>query len=371
MSVAADSQSFPISFPVSGVTDAEGNATITVPGFVPGLAAAWNIYMNLPGNAPQVQIFQGSGIGGIPIGSGGAVNGQCQVGPVYSYGSAAVTIRVTGAEPSLPIEGVISGLQSSDPADLSAISGQSSQTVGTTTAYDGQTLIAESAALGNNVHNADVTYPTDGGVFDVRLWASVLLGIRMNTAATGKAVLITFRWFANEDGSRLIGQESCMVDDFVTTVVATLPNLGPFLQVVVNRLPLTASFDWNASLLTSQRIVSAVYGGNFTPYLAEIINQNIAAGNTFTNPLGTVYAGPCWVSLRATGGQPGTFRINGLSTDGTYHTGNVFQDSEAAGNVFSKIVILPATACQVSITNTGAGAGNFTMVVYSSPTGSG
>jgi hypothetical protein len=192
----------------------------------------------------------------------------------------------------------------------------------------------------------------------------------MNTAATGKAVQLTFRWFANANGSRLIGQESLIIDDIVATVVATLPNLGPFLQVVVNRLPATATWDWNCSLLTSQRIVSAVYGGNFTPYLMELINQNIAGGANFQNPFGTVYAGPCWFSYRATGGQPGTFRIDGLSTDGTYHTGNIYQDSLAAGQVQAKAILLPSSPCRINISNTGAGAGNFTAVVFSSPTGS-
>lgn len=326
--------------------------------------------MNLPGNAPTVTLFDGPDASGSPIGNASAVNGQVQAGPVYTFGSEACTISVTGADPMLPFSGQISGMQSDDPNDLSAVSGPNSFTIGVVQSYDGQTLIAEDSALGNSAHAADITYPSTSTTFDVHNWASVLLGLRMNTAAAGKSVLITFRWFANANGSRLIGQESMMLDDFVVTAVATLPNLGPFLQVVVNRLPGTGTWDWNASLLTSQRIVPNIYGGNFTPFLMELINQSIAGGANFTNPLGTLYAGPVWLAYRATGGQPGTFRIDSLSTDGTYHTGNVFQDSLATGNVNYKAAMLPSAPCRINISNTGAGVGTFTFNVFSSVTGS-
>lgn len=359
---SVDAQSFPISFPVSGVTDSEGNAQITVPGFIPALAAAWNLYMNLPGNAPQVQLFQGAGIGGIPIGSAGAVNGQLQVGPVYSYGSAQITIHITGADPNLPIQGMISGLQSSDPGDLSSISGQSSQTVGNVTAYDGQTILNELGVT----HTADVTYPTDGGVFDVRLWASILVGLRMTTSGTGASFLMTFRWFANEDGSRLVGQRALILDDNVGTAVATMLNLGPYLQVVVNKF---VNWTWNASILTSNRQTSDVFGGNFNPYLTDDTSVTVGAGNTVIRYFETLYGGPVWLSQRTPGGANGTFRVSAMDSTGVYRAGNVWNNAVPGGTNDYARIVCPASPCRVEIVNTSAGSSTYSAYTYASETG--
>jgi hypothetical protein len=352
--------------PVSGQTDANGNAQVQVQGLEPGVPAAINLLLNVSGNAPIVAVTQG----GIQVGTAGAISGQVSLGPIYPVGVEPLVLAITFADPNTAFQGYFAGIQSPNPADLNAVTGQTSLTVGTITSYDGQTLIAESTALGNSQHNADTTYPSGGGVFDVRNWASILMGFRMNTNALGNSLEITYRWFANPDGSRLVGQQSLLLDDIVGTAVATIANLGPYLEVVVNRLSGTTGWNWNASLLTSQRQPPNVYGGNFTPYLVEQNAVSVSGGATLDIPFGTVYAGPVWVAQRASGAQNGTFRITSLSTDGTYHAGNVFNNAVPNGTNEYQAVTVPAAPCRGEITNTGASPSAYSLVIYLSPTGS-
>lgn len=353
----------PIFIPLSGQTDVNGDAEIDALGFIASQYAGWNLFLSLPGNAPQVTVLQN----GIPIAAASAMNGQINLGPIYSGGSAGATIEITGADPSEPIQGYISGQQSTDPNAL-GLSGPTSLTVGTVTSYDGQSLIQESAALGNNIHTTDTFYPSTTGVFDVHNWASMELGINMNTNV-GNAVVVNMRWFSESTGQRLVGQQSFLIDDLVGTATCTIPHLGPFLRIGVTRLFGTSSWNWNFSVLTSQRIVGNPYGGNFNPYLLENEQVNFAVGTTLL-PFGTLYGGACWLALRAVGGQPGTFRVSSLGFDGAYHSGNVYQIALTAGGTQYQSIILPPAPCRGEMVNTGAGSAAFTFNVFPSATGS-
>lgn len=350
----------PFGFAVSGQTDANGNASINVYGLEAGVPAAFNLSLDVQGNAPFVQILQG----GLQLAAASAVNGNVQIGSVITDGSSALSITIVNALANTPIAGMLTGIQSSDPQDLAAITGQTSLTIGTVTAYDGQTLIGEN----NVVHTADSTFPLAGGVYDVRLWASVLLGLRLNT---GGPLLITFRWYANPDGTRLVGQRSLILNTDVVTAVATIPNLGPYLQMVVNRIT-GGSYTWNASLLTSQRIVADIYGGNFTPFLVEAYSVSVAASTTVTFPFGTLYGGAIRWSVQNASSSPGNLniQIESMGTDGAYHSRSVdFPGGVAPGGVYQNQVIVPATPCLVSATTAAGGTSSFSVLVWASPTG--
>lgn len=347
----------PFGFALSGRTDANGNASLPIVGPQAGVPAAFNLSLNVQGNAPTITILQG----GFQLSSGAAINGDAQLGPILWDGSSQLQITVTNALPNTPITGFVSGVSSFDPQDLAAITGTTTQTVGTVTAYDGSTLIGENT----QIHTTDVTY----GLFDVRLWASVELGLRLSI---GGPLLITMRWYANPDGTRLVGQRSMILSTDVATCVATVPNLGPYLQIIVNRI-LGSAFTWNASLLTSQRLVNDIFGGNFTPFLLEVYGTSIAQSTTVTLPLGTLYGGPIRWTFQNGSASPGnlTAQIQSMGTDGVFHGRSVDFQGAIAPNTFTDFQdILPPVPCQLVVTSAAAvGTYNFGSLIYSSATG--
>lgn len=357
----------PFSLAVSGQTDADGNALLNVFGFQAGIPAAFNLSLNVQGNAPFVSVLQG----GVQLAAASAVSGNVQIGAIFTDGSSPITIGISEALPNTPIQGSLTGMASDDPSDLSAITGQTSLTVGTVTAYDGTTLISD-----NNVtYTGDTGFPgpTVNNVWDVRLWASVLLGIRYTGGITPPSLLITLQWYANPDGTRLVGERSMILDTVVETVIATIPNLGPYLKMTVQRLS-GGQFTWNASLLTSQRIVQDIYGGNFTPYLVEEYAQTLTANNSSIFPLQTLYGGPVLASFRNRSASPGnvTFAIDQMGTDGTYKgIGLVTNVVVAPAGDQQIIVILPPVPCQARVVS-GATAGTYTydVVLWTTTTGS-
>jgi hypothetical protein len=353
----------PLSLPFSGKVDATGNVSIPLQGFQAGTWASWSI--NLSGTIGLASLAVGgqANAGPIPIHNGGAT-----IGPVLTYGSAGCVLSVTNGNPGDIISGVLSGVSSDNLNDLSAIPGQTYSSVGTATSYDGQNLITDNSVQYTN----DVTFPTaaqGGGTYDVRNFASVLLGLRLNV---GGPLLITFRWYQNPDGSRLVGQRAMILNTDITTVVATIPNLGPFLQVVVNRIT-GGNFQWNASLVTSQRLVNDIFGGNFNPYLLEAYSQVIGPSTTSNYFLGTIYGGPVWTSVRNEGTSPSTINVtvDTFGSDGAYHLrlGNAILAVAAAATV-NEITVLPPVPVRVQVVSAAiAGSYTYDLQVYSSATG--
>lgn len=357
----------PFSIAVSGQTDANGNALLNVFGFQAGIPAAFNLSLNVQGNSPFVSVLQG----GIQLAAASAVNGNVQIGAIFTDGSSPITIGISEALPNTPISGWATGMQSDDPSDLSAITGQTSLTVGTVTAYDGTTLLGD-----NNVtYTGDTTFPGPSihDVWDVRLWASVLMGIRYTGGVTPPPLLLTLQWYANPDASRLVGQRSMILDTIVETVVATIPNLGPYMQLQVERLS-GGQFTWNASIVSSQRIVTDIFGGNFTPYLVEQYNQNLPPNNVTTYPVQTLYGGPVYASFRNNSGSPGNveFLIDQMDSTGVYRTAGLIEDvTIAPGNSQQLKVVLPPVPCRVRVSSgTSAGTYSYDAVLWTTTTGS-
>jgi hypothetical protein len=353
----------PLSLPFSGKVDATGNVSIPLVGFQAGTWASWSI--NLSGTIGLASLAVGGQVnaGPIPIHNGGAT-----LGPVLTYGSASCVLSVTNGNPGDIIAGYLSGVSSDDLNDLSAIPGQTYSSVGTATSYDGQNLISDNSVQ----YTSDTTFPLPsqgGGTFDVRNFASVLLGLRLGN---GGPLLITFRWYQNPDGSRLVGQRAMILNSDVPTVVATIPSLGPFLQVVVNRIT-GGNFTWNASLVTSQRLVNDIFGGNFNPYLLEAYAQQIMASTTSNTFLGTIYGGPVWVSARNEGTSPSTINVtlDTFGSDGAYHVRlGVAILAIAAAATVNQIVVLPPVPVRVQVVSAAiAGTYTFDVAVYSSATG--
>lgn len=354
-----------LNLPLSGVCDASGNGQVPVSGFTPHLFAAWNLQLAVPGNAPQVSVFQAGSL----VGSAPAISGVANIGPLATMPGAPITITITGAAPGAQVAGQVQGAESDDPndPDLAAVAGATSTSVGTTSAWDGPTLVNETGNAGQ--HSQDLTYPLAGGTFAVQNWASVLVGLRLSS---GGPLLLTFRWYADASGARLVGQRSMMLNTDVATLVATVPNLGPYLQLVVNRVG-GGTFQWNASLVASNRLVVDIFGGNFTPYLLEAYGQQQVANQTANYFLGTVYGGPVWTSIRNEGGSPGTLSltVDPLGTDGAYHLrlGNAILNV-GAGNTVNEITVLPPVPCRVQL-QTGGTAGTYTwdIQVFTTTTG--
>lgn len=356
----------PLNLPVSGVTDALGNASANLYGFTPRLFAAWNLQLSVPGNAPSVTVMQAGQL----VGSAQVIAGVANVGPIATAPGVPVGVNITGALPSSPFSGVATGIEAQTPADpdLAAMTGMTSGNVGTIAPFDGPTLLAE----------AGVSHGGDGpltAVLAVQNWASVLLGVRMNQL-TGSCTgaLVTFRWYAEPTGSRLVGQRAMMIDLTVPTLVATIPNLGPYLQVVANRLgPGGGTYNWNASLLASNRLVPDVFGGNFNPYLVEQYNQTMGASSSTDYPFGTVYGGPIHMAFSNSGGSPGqiTVRLLTLGSDGTYHAGLAFSDTVPASVTGQDSeIIVPPVPCGIRVVSApAAGTYTYSVLVYSSATG--
>lgn len=336
---------------------------MTLTGFQAGVWASWTLNLSATTGFATVLMGGATVAGPMPIHNGGAT-----LGPIVGAGSQGTQVTITNGNPGEIVSGTAFGVSSDDIQDLSANATQSYSSVGQSTSYDGQNLISDSTVQ----YTGDVVFPTavqGGGTFDVRNFASVLWGVRYGS---GPALLITFRWFQNPDGSRLVGQRSMIINGDVFQVVATIPNLGPFLQVVVNRLS-GGSFVWNASLVTSQRLVNDIYGGNFNPYLLEIYGATIGPSTTSNAFLTTLYGGPVWVSVRNEGTSPSTINatLDTFGTDNTYHLrlGDAILGIAAAATV-NEIAVIPAVPVRVQVVS-AATAGNYTfdIQVYSSATG--
>lgn len=357
----------PYNFPFSGVVGADGNLSIPLTGFQAGIWVSWTV--NLVATIGLFSVNAGGSpiAGPIPIHNGGAT-----LGPMLTYGSQGASVEISAGNPGDQITGIAYGISSLDPNDLTANAGQSYSAVGQSTSYDGQNLITVD---GNTTFGGDPTFPLNPAVgdpvtFDVRNYASVLLGLRLNS---GGPLLITFRWFQNPDASRLVGQRAMILDQIVATAIATIPNLGPYLQVVVNRIT-GGNFSWNASLVTSQRIVTDVFGGNFTPYLIEqysvALGQN--AGQNF--PVGTLYAGPVFLSYFNHAGSPGnvTFNVDQMGSDGVYHAlGLLNSQTLGAGGDSQNEIVLPAAPVRIrAATGVTVGTYTFDVLMFTTTTGS-
>lgn len=336
--------------------------------------SAWNLSLNIQGNAPEVTIFDG----GFQIAAANAISGNAQVGVIYTYGNTSVTVNITGALPNTPFLGMISGLASHDPTDLSALTGQSSLTQGVITAYDGPTLISETGLTHSSgqgfypgivVGGVPIPASSPQGTFNVLNWASVLLGIRQTG---GSPALITLRWFADPSGVRLVGQRSMILSVDVVTAVATIPNLGPYLQVVVNGIG--GGYTWNASLVASNRLVNDIFGGNFNPYLVEVYGMTQPANTAITQAFGTLYGGPIRVSIQNAASSPGNLnaQVQSMGTDGAFHAKQLqfFSGGVAPGGYAVEQLIIPPVPCLFSATTAAAvGTYTFSFIVFSSATG--
>jgi hypothetical protein len=357
-------------FAVSGVTDAYGNCLINLDNFQAGINAAWNLVLNIQGNAPEVMVLEN----GLQIAAASAINGNVNLGPINSYGSVNLQVYVTGALPSTAIVGQASGIASNDPAVLATITGQTSLTLGTVTAYDGATLLADIGAA----YPEDLTFPIPTAAnpavtWAVQNWASIEFGIQNLTTSTPNVGGIqgTFRWYQNPNGSRLLGQRSFILDENVGTAILTPPNLGPYLAMVVKRLN-TNAWTWNASILASNRIVEDIYGGNFSPYLVEQYAQTQAGNNVSSYYFQTLYGGPVWIVVSGNAANPGalTVTVDNMGTDGLYHTRTVAGFSVAAGSVTAIPIVVPQASCRITVTTAAGGSSTYSVVAYSSVTGS-
>lgn len=357
----------PLSFPFSGVIDKNGNLSVSLTGFQAGVWASWTVNLQATTGLATVLAGNDAIVGPIPIHNQGAT-----LGPVLTYGSQGASVTITNGNPGENVVGIAYGMSSADPQDLAGNTSQAYSSVGQSTSYDGQDLINQQ----NVTLTSDTTFPqvavpgVDPATYDVRNFASVLLGLRLSS---GGPLLITFRWYQNADGTRLVGQRSMVLDSVVATAVATIPNLGPFLNIVVNRLA-GGQFTWNASLVTSQRIVTDIFGGNFTPYLVEAYAQLATQNSTLTLPFGTLYAGPVYYSFRNRSQSVGivTFTINQMGSDGVYRSVGLVQNINLnSGGDLQGIAVLPAAPCQVAAaTGTTVGSYTFDMLIYTTTTGS-
>ena len=369
-----DSGPSPFSFGFSGVIDKNGNLTdgngnpIMLNGFQAGIWSSWTV--NLQATVGLASVTDGGSptAGPIPIHNGGAT-----IGPMLSYGGQGSSVQIVNGNPGEQVSGVVYGISSNDIQDLAGNASQSYSGVGQSTSYDGQNLLsilASQTTFGGDPTFPLVVLPTDPVTFDVRNFASVLLGARL---VSGGPLNITFRWYQNADASRLVGQRAMILDTVVSTAIATIPNLGPFLQVAVNR-PTGGNFTWNLSLVTSQRIVTDIFGGNFTPYLIEQYSFTDTQNHGTSFPIGTLYGGPVQVCYFNHTGSVGnmTFNIDQMGTDGAYHSiGLLGINTLAAGGDLQFTVVLPPVPCRVrAVTGVTVGSYIYDILVFSTTTGS-
>lgn len=366
------SDPLPLSFAFSGVIDGNGNlngaAGVPLTGFQAGTWSSFTVNLGATTGLASVSAGGSPVAGPIPIHNQGAT-----IGPILIYGNQGASVQIMNGNPGEQVSGTVYGIASDDPNDLAANPSQSYSAVGQSTSYDGQNLINVTAAgttFGGDPTFPLVNLPTDPVTFDVRNFASVLLGARL---VSGGPLNITFRWYQNADGSRLVGQRAMMLDTVVSTAIATIPNLGPFLQVAVNR-PTGGNFTWNLSLVTSQRIVTDIFGGNFTPFLVEQYSFTDTQNHGTSFPIGTLYGGPVQVCYFNHSGSVGnvTFNIDQMGTDGTYHSlGLLGVNTLGSGGDLQFSVVLPPVPCRVrAVTGVTVGTYIYDVLVFSTTTGS-
>lgn len=364
----------PFSFGFSGVIDRNGNLTdgngnpIILSGFQAGVWSSWTVNLQATVGLASVTAGGSPTAGPIPIHNQGAT-----IGPMLTYGGQGAAVQIQNGNPGEQVSGQVYGVSSSDIQDLAGNASQSYSGVGQSTSYDGQNLLsilASQTTFGGDPTFPLTTLPTDPVTYDVRNFASVLLGARL---VSGGPLNITFRWYQNADASRLVGQRAMTLDTVVSTVIATIPNLGPFLQVAVNR-PTGGNFTWNLSLVTSQRIVTDIFGGNFTPFLVEQYSATSPPSTGQSFPIGTLYGGPVQVCYFNHAGSPGnvTFNIDNMGTDGVYHSlGLLGVNVVGAGGDQQFSVVLPPVPCRVrAVSGVTAGTYTYDILVFSTTTGS-
>jgi hypothetical protein len=176
---------------------------------------------------------------------------------------------------------------------------------------------------------------------------------------------VGFTWYDDENldnqlGSRVLNMSSEIADP----AQLRIPNLGPYLQIVVHEL---GSAQYSATLLLWG--TNRVHPLEFIPQAPYLVAHSVVAlaanATNYTWP-SDYYAGPVFVNATSPAGF--TFRLEALNGVDTYDTLAV--EPTAANLVINQSFVVPPGAWRVGMQNTSGAATNESLRVAYSATGS-
>jgi hypothetical protein len=206
--------------PIGGTTDATGALVITVRGFRTGMWASWNLFLVVAG-AVSFNVVVASD--GVAVGGGPAQGTSTNFGPVWSYGTAATTITVTGAPAGATVTGQIQGLESDTLEDVAGTAGPGFSTVGAAQQDPSQLLVGQVGPP--LVENFAANVPGSGshllfvGQYNVAGYAALLF--YADPPAASSNLFAWLRWL-DADGSVLAVSQLDAINPKVAAVIGCL-----------------------------------------------------------------------------------------------------------------------------------------------------
>jgi hypothetical protein len=178
------------------------------------------------------------------------------------------------------------------------------------------------------------------------------------------AMLVTFNWYLDVGLTELVGTRSMTIDvHFDLPPCFRLPNLGPFLQLTVQTLGGVGQVS--VSLFATNR--EAAYDlVPQTPTLLNEIGVTIAGGASGTFYPSCPFCGPA--ELFVYGPESYEWAINVLTVAPSYT--NFAFGAQAGGDPINQIVLLPFSACNVTVTNASGTSAAYDVVLVPSTSGS-
>jgi hypothetical protein len=176
-------------------------------------------------------------------------------------------------------------------------------------------------------------------------------------------VVLNVEYFYDEAGANFIGIRQLILDpQTLNTGQVNLPNLGPFIKVIVKPTSETTKWEGFIRLFLSNRL-SPTELRLPVPLLAEGTQAFGSAGSVIV-PLAGYFSGPARALVYAGGASTAFLDIEAATFIGTW----VLVDRTVAtsGTLVVSTAVLPSTAVRINVQSSGANTVKYALTPFTS-----
>lgn len=193
-----------------------------------------------------------------------------------------------------------------------------------------------------------------GGGSDIRgpYYVGAYQGVTFRGIASAQAAgafpLVSFEWFAQQACTDLVGTYYAGLDAVTLGTNLSLPNMGPWLRVTINRAG-AGNFTEAGILVGQARYFPEARGSNFGFGELAVSSAALGIGGTATVTFNLIAAGRAHLMCSA-GGSPFLGLVQARNVAGTYdRIAEVV--TVAPGHGIGNDFALPPTLCQLIVVN--------------------
>lgn len=266
----------PIRFSVNGVTDASGNATLTVdPRSLPNYAQIWNAYINVTGQLSIIECMIGEQLIAAANGTSPAL------GPVYTLPYEQVQFVVTQATPNTFVSVTVTGYEANDANDLPAI------------AAPPQNLQGPIVGSADTIRLTLLNLVDTGINFSQRINMAGYGGffLQIETVSGFPAGPVQFHVQYYDRSNTFIAEKSYELDNHVTKVIDTLPMFGDNIVISTANGSGATIGQIRYTITPMQFMPPKSWADEYTLFIT-FGGQSVGAGNTVETFAGYVTTGP-------------------------------------------------------------------------------